>query len=54
MDIKLLQKKAITYAAGWVALYCVCTQYMRELEHVQDMIFEVIEKKPTLDKARKL
>ena len=48
------KRKAITYAASWVALYSVCTQYMRELEHVQDGIFEVIEENPTPDEARKL
>ena len=48
------KRKAITYAAKWVALYSVCTQYIRELEHVQDGIFEVIEENPTPDEARKL
>ena len=48
------KRQAITYAASWVALYSVCTQYMRELEHVQDGIFEVIEENPTPNEARKL
>ena len=48
------KRQAITYAASWVALYRVCTPYMRELEHVQDSIFEVIEENPTPDKALKL
>ena len=48
------KRDAIRYAAGWVALYRVCTQYMRELEHVQDSIFEVLEENPTPDEALKL
>ena len=48
------KEEAITYAASWVALYSVCTQYMKELETVQDGIFKVIEENPTLDEARKL
>ena len=48
------KRKAITYAASWVALYRVCTQYMKELEHVQDGIYKVMEENPTLDEAREL
>ena len=44
-------EKGVRYCAKWVALYSVCTQYMAELEHVQEGVYYVLKYNPNEKEA---
>ena len=44
-------ESGVRYCAQWVALYRVCTQYMMELEHVQEGVYYVLKDNPNEKEA---
>ena len=47
------KKQAVRFYAGWVALDCVCGEYMESIKETQKELYKYIQENPTQEEAEK-